>query len=113
MTKVGKVEEPVSVSTNEVMLTIAAIPFVPTESASHVKHLAFMSEDGDTVYHRKTKSVDVERDRGVKLRTTEGDMIKWSVDEGNELTITTKDGKSWGACVYCTECTATNLHSTP
>jgi len=109
----NKAEEPVSVGTNEVAMTLGAIPFIPIESASHVESLAFMSEDGETVYHRKTRSIDVQKDKGMKLRTTDGDTVEWSADGGKDLTVTLEDGTTWSMCMFCSECTAINVYSTP
>jgi len=108
-----KADEPVSIGTNEVVATLATLPFLPVETVSHVIDLTFSSGDGETVYHRKTKSIDVQTDRGMKLKTTDGDTLEWSVDDGTELMITLEDGTAWNMDVLCTECTATNVYSTP
>lgn len=107
-----KHEQPVSVSTNELTLTLATLPFVPSEVASKVVDIAFASEDGGMIYHRKTLSIDVMPDKGLILETTAGDILSWDVEEGkDEITITLKDGSTWAKNIVCTECTATNVYT--
>jgi len=104
---------PVSVGTNEVTLTLAAIPFIPAESASHINDLSFTSEDEETVYHRRTRTIDVKKDSAVTITTTAGDTISWTADGGTDLDITLADGTAWSLCMFCTDCTAANVYATP
>jgi len=107
-------ELPVTTSNNEITVTLAALPFLPSSAVSHVENLAFSSEDGSVVYHRKVRSADVRPDQGLTLMTTQGDKVEWDlVDDAKKLSITLHDGTTWKMCVYCTECTAANVYSTP
>ena len=109
-------EEPVSVSTNEIQLTLAMLPFVPFETVSKVNNLFFQGkgEDGGIkVFHCSTLAIDVEPEVGFKLETTDGDIIQWHVDDGSELTVTLKDGASWKKHIACYKSAATNVFSTP
>ena len=109
-------EEPVSVSTNEIQLTLAMLPFVPSETVSKVNNLFFQGEGEDggiKVFHRNTLAINVEPEVGFKLETTDGDIIQWHVDDGSELTVTLKDGASWKKHIACYKSAATNVFSTP
>jgi len=107
-------EVPVATSNNEITVTLATLPFLPSSVVSHVDNLAFSSEDGSVVYHRKVRSADVRPDQGLTLMTTQGDMVEWDlVDDAKKLSITLEDGTAWKMCVHCTECTASNVYSTP
>jgi len=110
-------EVPVATSNNEITVTLATLPFLPSSVVSHVENLAFSSEDGSVVYHRKVRSVDISPEKSLKLLTTEGDMVEWDlVDDAKKLSIALasgEDGTAWKMCVYCTECTAANVYSTP
>jgi len=109
----GLAEVPVATSNNEVTVTIAAIPFLPPSAVSHTKHVAFTSADGQTQFYKSVQSVVVTPEKSVRLKTTDGDVIEWAVDDGKEMTITLEDGTEWKLCIYCTECTAANVYSTP
>lgn len=111
----GEGDEPIATSNNEVTVTIATIPFLPPSAVSHVEHVAFTSEDGETRYHKMVQSVVVTPETSVRLKTTDGDVIEWVAgDEIEEkLAITLEDGTEWKMCIYCTECTAANVYSTP
>ena len=52
-------------------------------------------------------------EKSVKLKTTDGDVIEWAAGDGKELAITLEDGTEWKMCIYCTECTAMNVYTTP
>jgi len=110
-------EVPVATSNNEITVTLATLPFLPSSVVSHVENLAFSSEDGSVVYHRKVRSVDISPEKSLKLLTTEGDIVEWDlVDDAKKLSIALasgEDGTAWKMCVYCTECTAANVYSTP
>jgi len=110
-------EVPVATSNNEITVTLATLPFLPSSAVSHVDNLAFSSEDGSVVYHRKVRSVDISPGKSLKLLTTEGDMVEWDlVDDAKQLSIALasgEEGTSWKMCVHCTECTASNVYSTP
>ena len=110
-------DKPVATSNNEVTVTLATLPFLPSSAVSHVENLAFSSEDGSVVYHRKVRSVDISPEKSVKLLTTEGDMVKWDlVEDAKKLSIALasgEEGTAWKMGVYCTECTAANVYSTP
>ena len=43
----------------------------------------------------------------------DGAIIEWAVSDGKEMAITLEDGTEWKLCIYCTECTAANVYSTP
>ena len=104
---------PVATSNNEVTVTVATVPFLPPSAVSHVDHVSFTSEDGETEYHKIVQSVVVTPDTSVRLKTTDGDVIEWTAGDGNELAITLEDGTGWKLCIYCTECIAANVYSTP
>mmetsp|Transcript_25917 Transcript_25917/g.58414 ORF Transcript_25917/g.58414 Transcript_25917/m.58414 type:complete len:274 (-) Transcript_25917:193-1014(-) len=107
-------EVPVATSNNEITVTLATIPFLPSSAVSHIQNLAFSSEDGSVVYHRKVRSVDISPEKSLKLLTTEGDMVEWDlVDDAKKLSITLQDGTAWKTCMQCTECTAGNIYYTP
>jgi len=110
-------EVPVATSNNEITVTLATLPFLPSSVVSHVENLAFSSEDGSVVYHRKVRSVDISPEKSLKLLTTEGDRVEWDlVDDEKKLSIALasgEEGTSWKMCVHCTECTAANVYSTP
>ena len=81
-------EVPVATSNNEVTVTLATLPFLPSSAVSHVENLAFSSEDGSVVYHRKVRSVDISPEKSLKLLTTEGDMVEWDlVDDAKKLCL--------------------------
>ena len=106
--------EPIATSMNELTVTLATIPFLPDSVVTHIKNMAFSSEDGSVVYHRKVRSVNVAPGTSLKLLTTEGDMVEWDLDvDADDLSITLQDGTAWKMCVHCTECTAANVYSTP
>jgi hypothetical protein len=109
----GEGDEPVATSNNEVTVTIASIPFLPPSAVSHIEHVAFTSEDGDTRYHKMVQSVVVTPETSVRLKTTDGDVIEWVAGDEKKLAITLEDGTEWKMCIYCTECTAANVYSTP
>ncbi|EJK59109.1 hypothetical protein THAOC_20713 [Thalassiosira oceanica] len=104
---------PVATSNNEVTVTIATIPFLPPSAVSHIEHVAFTSEDGETQYHKMVQSVVVTPKASVRLKTTDGDVIEWVAGDEKKLAITLEDGTEWKMCIYCTECTAANVYSTP
>jgi len=107
-------EVPVATGNNEVTVSLATLPFLPSSAVSHVENLAFPSEDGSVVYHRKVRSADVRPDQGLTLMTTQGDRVEWDlVEDVKKLSITLQDGTAWKMGVYCTECTAANVYSTP
>jgi len=106
-------DEPVATSNNEVTVTIASIPFLPPSAVSHIEHVAFTSEDGETQYHKMVQSVVVTPETSVRLKTTDGDVIEWVAGDEKKLAITLEDGTEWKMCIYCTECTAANVYSTP
>ncbi|EJK60525.1 hypothetical protein THAOC_19100 [Thalassiosira oceanica] len=107
-------EVPVATSNNEITVTLATIPFLPSSAVSHIQNLAFSSEDGSVVYHRKVRSADVRPDQGLTLMTTQGDLVEWDlIDDAKKLSITLQDGTAWKTCMHCTECTAGNIYSTP
>ena len=109
----GFAEVPVATSNNEVTVTIAAIPFLPPSAVSHTKDVAFTSEDGQTQYYKTVQSVVVTPEKSVRLKTTDGDVIEWAAGDGKEMAITLEDGTEWKVHIYCTECTAANVYSTP
>jgi len=109
----SEAEVPVATSNNEVTVTIAAIPFLPPSAVSHTKHAAFTSEDGQTQYFKTVQSIVVTPEKSVRLKTTDGDVIEWAVGDGKEMAITLEDGTEWKVCIYCTECTAANVYSSP
>ena len=49
----------------------------------------------------------------VRLKTMDGDVIKWDAGDGKEMTITLEDGTELKVCIYCTECNATNVYPAP
>jgi len=107
-------EVPVATSNNEITVTLATLPFLPSSAVSHIQNMAFSSEDGSVVYHRKVRSADVRPDQGLTLMTTQGDRVEWDlVDDAKKLSITLQDGTAWKTCMHCTECTAGNVYSTP
>eukprot|EP01083_Nonionella_stella_P089242 248967_1 len=110
---VTKQQEPISVSTNEIQLSLATLAFVPFEVTSKVTDVAFASESPEKkVYFRKILSIDVIPEEGLELETTAGDLITWDIDTSAVITVTLKDGTSWAKNVACTQCTATNVYST-
>lgn len=108
-----KQEEPVSVSNNELKLSLAALPFVPYDVTSKVTDITFESEEGDKVFFRKTLSVDLIPETSLQIETTAGDLITWDIDNSGEIIVTMKDGTSWAKDEVCTECTAVNVFSSP
>lgn len=105
---------PIATSNNEITVTLATLPFLPDSVVTHVENMAFSSEDGSVVYHRKVRSANVRPDQGLTLMTTQGDMVEWDLDvDADDLSITLQDGTAWKMCVHCTECTAANVYSTP
>ena len=80
---------------------------------AHVEKVSFTSKDGVTLYHSAVQSVVVTPEKSARLRTTDGDVIEWDVGDGKEMAITLEDGTGWKMCIYCTECTAANVYSTP
>lgn len=109
----GEAEVPVATSTNKVSVTLATLPFLPSSAVSQIDNMAFTSEDGGTVYHKKVQSVVVTPETSMRLKTTDGDVVEWGVGDGQKMSITLEDGTAWKTCVYCTECTAANVYSTP
>eukprot|EP01083_Nonionella_stella_P236092 829499_1 len=110
---VTKQQEPISVSTNEMQLSLATLPFVPFDVTSKVTDVAFASDPLENkVYFRKILSIDVIPETSIELRTTAGDLITWGIDNSADITVALKNGTSWTKDVACTQCTATNVYST-
>ena len=111
----GVAEVPVATSNNEheIKVSIAAIPFLPSSAVSHIGNVRFTSEDGEMLYHSAVQSVVVTPEKSVRLKTMDGAIIEWAVIDGKEMAITLEDGTEWKLCIYCTECTAANVYSTP
>jgi len=107
-----KQQEPISVSTNEIKLSLATLSFVPFEVTSKVTDVAFASEPLENkVYFRKILSINVIPEEELELETTAGDLITWDIGNSAVITVTLKDGTSWTKDVTCTQCTATNVYS--
>ena len=109
----GVAEVPVATSNNEITVVFAAIPFLPSSAVAHIDKVAFTSEDGVAHYHSAVQSVVVTPEESVRLKTMGGDVMEWNVTDGKKMTITLEDGTEWKLCIYCTECTAANVYSTP
>ena len=108
-----KQQEPISVSTTKIHLSLATLAFVPFEVTSKVTYVAFASDPIDNkVYFRKILSIDVIPEEGIELETTAGDLITWDIDNSAVISVTLKDGASWTKSAACTQCTATNIYST-
>lgn len=111
-----KQQDPISVSTNQVTLSLGTLPFVPFEVTSKVTDVAFGSELNENeienkMYFRKILSIDIIPDAGLELETTAGDLITWEIENSSVITVTLKDGTSWTKDVACTQCTAVNVFS--
>ena len=111
-----KQQDPISVSTNQVTLSLGTLPFVPFEVTSKVTDVAFGSELNENevenkMYFGKILSIDIIPDAGLELETTAGDLITWGIENSAVITVTLKDGTSWTKCVACTQCTAVNVFS--
>lgn len=111
-----KQQDPISVSTNEVTLSLGTLPFLPFEVTSKVTDVAFGSELNENeienkMYFRKILSIDIIPDAGLELETTAGDLITWGIENSAVVTVTLKDGTSWTKNVACTQCTAVNVYS--
>lgn len=105
-----KAEEPVSVGTNEMKLSIATLPFLPSEISSKVNDISFASDDTTMkVLHRKILAIDIIPDESLKLETTAGDIITWSIDNTDDVSIVLQDGTSWTKDASCMKCTSTNV----
>ena len=109
----GVAEVPVATSNNEITVSVATIPFLPSSAVAHIDEVSFTSEDGVAHYHSAVQSVVVTPKKSVRLKTTGGDVIEWAVTDGKKMAITLEDGTEWKVCIYCTECTAANVYSTP
>jgi len=107
-------DSPVSVNTNELPLPLAALPFLPTDVAEHVKTLSFAGPADGVRYLRNVKAIDVVRSARLVVKTTDGDTLVWPSAEGTkgELTVTLADGTSWNLSAQCTNCVATNVLAT-
>lgn len=109
----SKADEPISVSTNEMKLSLATLPFLPKDVTSQVTDVVFTSEDSPfTVHHRKALAIDIIPDEGFKLKTTAGDVLSWHKDDGTEVTIVMEDGTSLVKDAACMECTSYNVFPT-
>jgi len=111
-----KQQDPISVSTNEVTLSLGTLPFVPFEVTSKVTDVAFGSELNENeienkMYFRKILSIDIIPDAGLELETTAGDLITWGIENSSVITVTLKDVTYWTKDVTCTQCTAVNVYS--
>ena len=111
-----KQHDPISVSTNEVTLSLGTLPFVPFEVTSKVTDVAFGSELNkneieNKMYFHKILSIDIIPDAGLELETTAGNLITWEIENSSVITVTLKDGTSWTKDVTCTQCTAVNVFS--
>jgi len=106
-------EEPVSVGTNELQLSLAALAFMPGDVAAKIDDVTFASEEGDKFYYRKARSLDVTPETGLEITTTAGDRLTWDADNGGEIVVTLVDGTSWTKDDACTSCTAMNVYASP
>lgn len=110
-----KQQDPISVSTNEVTISLGTLPFLPFEVTSKVTDVAFGSELNENeienkMYFRKILSIDIIPDAGIELETTAGDLITWGIENSAVITVTLKDGTSWTKDMACTHCTAVNVY---
>jgi len=106
-------EEPVSVGTNELQLSLAALAFMPGDVAAKIDDVTFASEEGDKFYYRKARSIDVTPETGLEITTTAGDRLTWDADNGGDIVVTLVDGTSWTKDDACTSCTAMNVYASP
>lgn len=102
-------DEPVSVNTNEIELSLPAIAFLPSETVVKVDDIVFTSEDFETHFYRKALSIDIQPEVGIKVVTTAQDTLEWNINEGSNLNITLKDGTTWAKHIACTRCSAINV----
>ena len=83
-----KAEEPVSVGTNEMKLSIATLPFLPSKISSKVNDISFASDDTPVkVLHRKILAIDIVPEESLKLETTAGDIITWGIEYTDDVSI--------------------------
>lgn len=102
--------KPISVKTNEMVMPLAVLAFLPLEVASHIQFITMKSEDGSTDHHRAVVSIDVKASSFVKLITSTGDSAIW--EGGQEVEISLADGTAWAKLSCCSQCSAINIVTT-
>ena len=105
-----KGEDPVAININQAKITLASLAFMPEDIPAKVTDLKLRGED-NTVYYRKTKSVNILSKNEIFLETTNGDTISWDIDidEGKDIYVHLADGTQWSRPASCEECTATSV----
>eukprot|EP00986_Skeletonema_menzelii_P014199 scaffold9084_cov74-Skeletonema_menzelii.AAC.1 len=94
----NKAEEPVSVGTNEMQVTLSALPFMPAEVSSKVNDISFDNSCDafiSKVFHRKVLAIDIIPEEAITIETTANDIIMWNINSTNEVSIVLRDGTSW------------------
>jgi len=110
---------PVSTSTNEAVLSMGLIPFLPRDVCDKISSVAFGGEDESEngndrlVRYRTVASMDVLPEKGftITITTTTGDVLEWD-NASDATTVTFGDGTSYTTSVLCQECSAVNVVAT-
>eukprot|EP00537_Pseudo-nitzschia_pungens_P012650 CAMPEP_0172392802 /NCGR_PEP_ID=MMETSP1061-20121228/8823_1 /TAXON_ID=37318 /ORGANISM="Pseudo-nitzschia pungens, Strain cf. pungens" /LENGTH=296 /DNA_ID=CAMNT_0013123707 /DNA_START=510 /DNA_END=1400 /DNA_ORIENTATION=- len=108
---------PVSTSTNEAVLSMGLIPFLPRDVCNKISSVAFGGEDESEngndrlVRYRTVASMDVLPEKGFTITTTTGDVLEWD-NASDAMTVTFGDGTSYTTSVLCQECSAVNVVAT-
>mmetsp|Transcript_5152 Transcript_5152/g.14994 ORF Transcript_5152/g.14994 Transcript_5152/m.14994 type:complete len:292 (+) Transcript_5152:749-1624(+) len=110
---------PVSTSTNEAVLSMGLIPFLPRDVCNKISSVAFGGEDESEngndrlVRYRTVASMDVLPEKGftITITTTTGDVLEWD-NASDATTVTFGDGTSYTTSVLCQECSAVNVVAT-
>ena len=99
----------VTTSVNQLVVSPAALAFMPNEIAAKVSLLTYKGPDGTETLNKRVSSTAIVPGKSILYRTTEGDTLSWSVDETRKIKVTSFTGETWEHCVACDVCTMTNV----
>lgn len=101
---------PVTVSSNEVALSLGLLIFLPTDVVSKIKTFVIHDED-DTQLYRDVLFMDVRPEESFSVTTTAGDKLTWGFKNSTDhmMVVTLADGTSFTKSVLCEQCSALNV----
>jgi hypothetical protein len=99
----------ISTSVNQLVVSPAALAFMPNEIASKVELLTYKGPDGTETINKRVSSTTIKHGESILYRTTEGDTLFWSIDDTKKIKVTSSTGATWEHCIVCDACTITNV----